>query len=292
MPFKSELPNWENKGQAPSSSKRIAGWLAQDRPPAEWMNWFFNRVYKFLQEIQERGISKDEYKEVEDFRKDSAGTTHADISKRLSSEISILKKENAKLVESTTATAIPLNAGTPTFSRATTRTYKGRTYPANNPVFDMGGLLVDPSLSESFTIPTANVLNANEGTVEIGIVPLVLADTVNYCRIDFPTSGRFLLFVSAKGTISFSIDEWSGGYIATGAGVAKVNELFTASLRWNHKAKEYSLFVNGKKIGVKYYDKTVKGDFGSTMSVVHNNAAVVTKLRFSNIARSDKELTY
>lgn len=292
MPFKSELPQWDNTGQSPSSAKKKAGWLPQDRPPAEWMNWFFNRVYKFLQEIQERGISKDEYKEVEDFRKDSAGTTHTDINKRLASEITLLKKENAKLVESTTATGIPLNAGSPTFSRSTTRTYKGRTYPANTPVFDRGGLLVDPSLSESFTIPTANILNANEGTVEVGIVPLVLADTVNYCRIDFPTSGRFLLFVSAKGTISFSIDEWAGGYISTASGVAKVNEPFTAALRWNHKAKEYSLFVNGKKIGVQYYDKTVKGDFGSTMSVIHNNAAVITKLRFSNIARPDKELTY
>ncbi|MFQ6391338.1 hypothetical protein ACLNAR_26500 [Priestia aryabhattai] len=292
MPFNSELPNWENEGQSPSDAKKSIGWLPQDRPPAEWMNWWFNRVYKYLKEIKERGISKDEFQEVENFRIDSAGTTHATIDKRLTSEIAILKKENAKLVETTTATSIPLNAGTPTFARATTRTYKGRTYPANTPVYDMGGLMVDPSLSESFTIPTANILNANEGTVEIGIVPLVLADTVNYCRIDFPTTGRFLLFVNAKGTISFSIDESNGGYIATAAGVAKVNEQFTAALRWNHKAKEYSLFVNGKKIGVKYYDKSVKGDFGSTMSVVHNYAAAVTKLRFSNVARLDKELTY
>ena len=292
MPFKSELPQWENEGQSPSTAKKIAGWLVQDRPPAEWMNWFFNRVYKFLKEIQERGISKDEFKEVEDFRKDSAGTTHADINKRLASEITLLKKENAKLVESTTATSIPLNAGAPTFARATTRTYKGRTYPANTPVYDMGGLLVDPSLSESFTIPTANILNANEGTIEVGIVPITLAAAVHYCRIDFPTSGRFLLSVNAAGAITFSLDDSSGVSIVTPSGVAKVNELFTAALRWNHKAKEYSLFINGKKIGVKYYDKTVKGDFGSTMSVIHNYAAVVTKLRFSNIARFDKELTY
>ena len=201
-----------------------------------------------------------------------------------------LKKENQFLVKNASTTAISPNALAPTFTRATSRDYKGRTYGINQPVYDMGGLLVDPAFPETFTIPTLNVLNAQEGTVEVGIIPLVLADTVNYCRIDYPSTGRFLLFVNAAGKISFSIDEWGGASISTGNGIAKINEPFTVALRWNHKAKEYTLFVNGKKIGVNYYDKTVKGEFGSIMSVVHNYAAVVTKLRFSNIARSDKEL--
>ncbi|PEE43832.1 hypothetical protein COM71_24265 [Priestia megaterium] len=208
------------------------------------------------------------------------------------SKLAQLKKENQRLVKNSTATAISPNAAAPKFTRATTRDYKGRTYGVNQPIYDMGGLLVDPSFPESLAIPTLNVLDAQEGTVEIGIIPIVLADTVNYCRIDYPTTGRFLLFVNAAGKISFSIDEWGGASISTSNGVAKVNEPFTAALRWNHKAKEYSLFVNGKKIGVNYYDKTVKGDFGSTMSVIHNYVAVVTKLRFSNIARPDKELKY
>ncbi|MED4292396.1 hypothetical protein [Priestia megaterium] len=201
-----------------------------------------------------------------------------------------MKKENSFLVKNASATGIPSNAGAPTFSRATTRDYKGRTYQIDQPIYDMGGLLVDPSFPETFTIPTTNVLNANEGTVEVGIIPLVLADTINYCRIDYPTTGRFLLFVSASGRVSFSIDEWGGASISTARGVAKVNEQFTAALRWNHKAKEYTLFVNGQKIGVRYYDKNVKGEFGTIMSVVHNYPAVITKLRLSTIARLDREL--
>lgn len=43
---------------------------------------------------------------------------------------------------------------------------------------------------------------------------------------------------------------------------------------------------------MRYYDKTVTGDFGSTMSVIQNKVAVVTKLRFLNIKRPNKELTY
>lgn len=230
-------------------------------------------------------------------REDEKGVMHPNLKGRIdsiidttSAELENLKKENSFLVKNASATGIPSNAGAPTFSRATTRDYKGRTYPANTPIYDMGGLLVDPSFPETFTIPTTNVLNANEGTVEVGIIPLVLADTMNYCRIDFPSTGRFLLFVSASGRVSFSIDEWGGASISTASGVAKVNEQFTAALRWNHKAKEYTLFVNGQKIGVHYYDKNVKGEFGTSMSVVHNYPAIVTKLRFSTIARSDKEL--
>jgi len=230
-------------------------------------------------------------------REDENGVVHPNLKGRIdsiidttSAELENLKKENSFLVKNASATGIPSNAGAPTFSRATTRDYKGRTYQIDQPIYDMGGLLVDPSFPETFTIPTTNVLNTNEGTVEVGIIPLVLADTINYCRIDYPTTGRFLLFVSASGRVSFSIDEWGGASISTASGVAKVNEQFTAALRWNHKAKEYTLFVNGQKIGVRYYDKNVKGEFGTIMSVVHNYPAVITKLRLSTIARLDREL--
>ncbi|MGC3791981.1 hypothetical protein [Priestia aryabhattai] len=235
--------------------------------------------------------------EIVDARKDEKGVIHPNIKKRIdtigqftTAEIEKLKKQNAGLAESVSASGIPTNAGFPTFTRAATRTYKGRTYPANSPVYDLGGLLVDPTIQEAFTIPTANIMNAAEGTLEVSIIPLVLADTVNYCRIDYPSTGRFLLFVSASGRISFSIDEWGGASISTANGVAKVNEQFSAALRWNDKAKEYTLFVNGKKIGTNYYDQTTKGEFGENMSLIHNYPAVITKLRMSHIARPDREL--
>ncbi|MCA4157641.1 hypothetical protein [Priestia megaterium] len=237
--------------------------------------------------------------ELVDARKDENGVVHPNIKRRIDTisaftteEIQRLKKENAKMTESISASGIPVNAGAPTFTRPVTRIYKGRTYQVNEPVYDIGGLLIDPTMQESLTIPTTNILNSYEGTIEVSIIPFVLVDTVNYCRIDYPDTGRFLLFVNAAGRISFSIDEWGGASISTASGVAKVNEPFTAALRWNNKAKEYTLFVNGKKIGTKYYEQSKKGEFGTIMSLVHNYPAVVNKLRFSHIARPDRELIY
>jgi hypothetical protein len=237
--------------------------------------------------------------ELVDARKDENNVVYTTLKQRLdvigqntSAELDNLKQQNSLLADKLSPSGVPANATGPTFTRPSVRTYRGRDYTANVPVYDTGGIYIDPTLSESLTIPTANIINATEGTIEITIIPKQLIDTVNYCRIDFPTTGRFLLFVNAAGKVSFSIDEWSAGSVGTENGVAKLNEPFEAALRWNHRAKEYSLFVNGKKAGTTYYDRTVKGDFGASMSVVYNYPAIVQKLRISHIARPDKELRY
>lgn len=237
--------------------------------------------------------------ELVDARKDEKDVIHTTLKKRIdsisqntSAELDKLKQQNALLANKLSPSGVPANAVAPTFSRATTRIYRGRTYEINQPVYDAGGIYIDPTLGETLTIPTTNILNANEGTVEVTIIPKQVVDTVNYCRIDFPSSGRFLLYVTASGRIFFSIDEWGGAYVQSGSGIAKVDVPFEAAMRWNHRAKEYSLFVNGKKAGTIYYDKTVKGDFGPTMSLVHNYPAIVQKLRISHTARPDKELKY
>lgn len=237
--------------------------------------------------------------ELVDARKDEKDVIHTTLKKRIdsisqntSAELEKLKQQNALLATKLSPSGVPANAVAPTFARAATRTYRGRTYEINQPVYDAGGIYVDPTLGETFTIPTTNIINANEGTVEVTIIPKQVVDTVNYCRIDFPSTGRFLLYVTASGRIYFSIDEWGGAYVSSDTGLAKVDVPFEAAMRWNHRAKEYSLFVNGKKSGTIYYDKTVKGDFGPTMSVVHNYPAIVQKLRISHTARPDKELKY
>lgn len=47
----SQPPEWNKEGTAPPLDKRNAGWQAQNRVPASWLNWFWNRTYKSLLEI-------------------------------------------------------------------------------------------------------------------------------------------------------------------------------------------------------------------------------------------------
>ena len=245
------------------------------------------------------GSTGDDITEIVDARLDEKGVLHPTIKKRMdtigeftTSEIENLKKENADLVDHISATGIPTNALGPTFTRVATRSYKGRTFAVNEPVYDLGGILVDPTTQESLTIPTTNIINSAQGTIEIAIVPFTLTDGMHFCRIDYASSGRFVLAVNASGAVSFSIGETTETPISTATNTAVVKEQFTAALRWNDKAKAYSLFVNGKKIGTRYYNAATKGEFGSSMSLVYNYPAVVTKLRISHVARADRELIY
>src|SRR5690554_266710 len=54
MAFEEQLPQWENEGTQPPQSKRVEGWLPNEKPPASWFNWLFHRTYKSLQELQEK----------------------------------------------------------------------------------------------------------------------------------------------------------------------------------------------------------------------------------------------
>lgn len=60
MPFKSELPQWDhNTGPTPLSAKKKAGWLPQDRPPAELMNklvylTYYINLYKRYKNVEFR----------------------------------------------------------------------------------------------------------------------------------------------------------------------------------------------------------------------------------------------
>jgi len=53
MPWTENLPEWNATGTAPPQSKKDSGWEAEEKPPAGWFNWFFNRAYKCLKEIRE-----------------------------------------------------------------------------------------------------------------------------------------------------------------------------------------------------------------------------------------------
>lgn len=54
MNFNEKLPEWHKEGIEPPASKKQDGWSAGDKPPAEWLNWLFNRAYKALKELQDK----------------------------------------------------------------------------------------------------------------------------------------------------------------------------------------------------------------------------------------------
>lgn len=50
--FSENLPQWDNTGVEPSGAKKTAGWLFNEKPPAEWFNWLFNRTYACINELR------------------------------------------------------------------------------------------------------------------------------------------------------------------------------------------------------------------------------------------------
>ena len=48
-----ELPEWNALGTEPPQSKKDTGWEVEERPPADYFNWFFNRTYECLKGILE-----------------------------------------------------------------------------------------------------------------------------------------------------------------------------------------------------------------------------------------------
>lgn len=52
MSFNEKPPKWLAAGAEPSESKKAEGWLANERPPADYWNWQMSSVYKVLTELQ------------------------------------------------------------------------------------------------------------------------------------------------------------------------------------------------------------------------------------------------
>ena len=55
MSFENEFPRWENEGTSPPEAKKddTGGWEPEEKPPAGWFNWFWNKVFKAGQETQQ-----------------------------------------------------------------------------------------------------------------------------------------------------------------------------------------------------------------------------------------------
>lgn len=53
MLFNKKAPDWKNAGIEPPEALKENGFQSGYKPPAAYFNWFFNRVYECIKEIQE-----------------------------------------------------------------------------------------------------------------------------------------------------------------------------------------------------------------------------------------------
>ncbi|MGN7359448.1 phage tail protein [Paenibacillus sp. SAF-054] len=59
MAFTEKMPEWQAEGIEPPDSKKQAGWDVEDKPPAGWWNWVWNRTWRVLKEIREKAAEKE-----------------------------------------------------------------------------------------------------------------------------------------------------------------------------------------------------------------------------------------
>lgn len=55
--FDNKAPEWDNVGAEPDAELKKGGFLAGYKPPAAYFNWFFNRTYECVKELQEKLVS-------------------------------------------------------------------------------------------------------------------------------------------------------------------------------------------------------------------------------------------
>ncbi len=91
--FNERLPKWENVGTEPPASKQTEGWQPQERPPAGWLNWLFNRSYKAIEELQEKAITMDEggFASEQELQEHKTDNTAHDIDNKLQGAVDTAK---------------------------------------------------------------------------------------------------------------------------------------------------------------------------------------------------------
>lgn len=56
--FTKQPPEWKSKGVEPPQGIKDSGWQVAQRPPASYFDWFFNRTYEALKELQDGATPK------------------------------------------------------------------------------------------------------------------------------------------------------------------------------------------------------------------------------------------
>lgn len=64
MIFKISPPEWKSVGVEPQEQLKTEGFRAGYKPPATYFNWFFNRVYECLKELQGKAADLDNKKVI------------------------------------------------------------------------------------------------------------------------------------------------------------------------------------------------------------------------------------
>jgi len=148
--------------------------------------------------------------------------------------------------------------------------------------------LIDGTRAAPLTIPTAGVLNPQEGTIEFWVKPLIVGNYNNFFGMSGLSNGRFLLFFYGNGSALFDYGPNNTGP-TTPAGTIMANNWYHIVLRWSATTGKQALFVNG----VKYENNLPNGvasSFPSTVSIVNSYSAYIDDLRISNRARTDEEI--
>ncbi|SFJ44519.1 hypothetical protein SAMN02799624_04550 [Paenibacillus sp. UNC496MF] len=60
MSFTQPLPVWNAPGVEPPSDKKNAGWLPNEKPPADYWNWQMHLTFKALEELQQKALESSE----------------------------------------------------------------------------------------------------------------------------------------------------------------------------------------------------------------------------------------
>lgn len=58
MPYDEQPPRWEAPGVEPPDSKKVEGWKDREKPPADYFNWLFSRIYNSIRELREKSAEK------------------------------------------------------------------------------------------------------------------------------------------------------------------------------------------------------------------------------------------
>ncbi len=140
--------------------------------------------------------------------------------------------------------------------------------------------------SETLTIPTAGVLNKDEGTIELWINPITAQNWNQFFSMSIST-GRFLLYFSSAGVVFWDYGPINSG-LMTGTGVAVAGQWLHVAMRWSASKGSRELFVNGQYIGTKSF--TPPDRLPATVSIVNNYGALIDDLRISSHARTDQEI--
>lgn len=64
MEFKIRPPEWRNEGVEPQEQLKTDGFQAGYKPPAAYFNWFFNRVWEAMKELQGKACDLDNKKMI------------------------------------------------------------------------------------------------------------------------------------------------------------------------------------------------------------------------------------